>query len=362
MAEWGMHRISRSTWFLALLAICLFLVGNKLLHLPILLTPLSPLSTTPAAVERCRKDRRKAELSPAQTVKSLHLYHISKCGGSTLNAFFKSGGLSAAGRSVWKGEMEDRPFADYRFCSSPPNTHCAPTMKKPAGTFIIGTVRNPYDYYVSYWLHHLRVAAAQPDYRGCEEREAEKQGLLQELYHPTLNSDPAAFRRWLKWVLLDTADLCGIGMWRLYRRMYLEHDASLLDSQGRTAPSIFKEIQAQHLQTSGEHTYQYDAIVRTEHLVGDLEQALTGLDCPVGGTQSGLVDWDYFAKWGEDAIARKEGPACVLCNRAANEKESIPYSCYYDEESTAMVARIDAEVLARHEYTPGSREHCEGRR
>jgi hypothetical protein len=337
-----LYKLTRSQTLVLLLVICFCFVGDKILHLPTLETVASPPAVVvPAAVARCRKKRGQPLPSPG--IRSLHLYHISKCGGSTLNNFFTRGGLSAAGKAVWKGEMEDRPFMEYRHCSSPPNTKCAPVMKKPDGTFIVGTVRNPYDYYVSYWLHHLRVAEAQPSYRGCEEREAEKEGLLQTLYHPSNRGKPAAFRRWLKWVLVDTADTCGIGMWKLYRRMYLEHD----DPQPET-----------NLGTA-ERTYQYDVIVRTENLVEDLKEALIIMDCQFGWKVSGPVNWGFFNRWREDAAAKKKGSACILCERGNSERTSFPYSCYYDQASTELVRTFDDELLRRHQYQPSPRDHCE---
>lgn len=76
-------------------------------------------------------------------VKQLQLYHISKCGGSTLNEMFRLrdpihtqiGGLwTAKGQKAFKGEKENN--CDQEYCG-----------RKPAHVFILGTIRNPFEYH-----------------------------------------------------------------------------------------------------------------------------------------------------------------------------------------------------------------------
>jgi hypothetical protein len=105
-------------------------------------------------------------------VRHLLLYHISKTGGSTILSLFsavgksgtfgikKNGDLSVLtrkGQAMWEDRanssfiphMENRCHPKICGCSMNPNGQ---TCKDPKSLFLIGTVRNPFEYYMSLWL------------------------------------------------------------------------------------------------------------------------------------------------------------------------------------------------------------------
>ena len=71
-----------------------------------------------------------------RSISHLKLYHISKCGGSMLNAFFREG-LTQIGKNAYLSESENS-------CDQEARIGCG----KPDGVFLLGTLRTPFSFYM----------------------------------------------------------------------------------------------------------------------------------------------------------------------------------------------------------------------
>jgi hypothetical protein len=254
----------------------------------------------------------KGNVLPTRDIKKLELYHISKCGGNTLDRVF-SGGLTLKGRTAYLGQKENA--CDPTFCG-----------RIPSDTFILGTVRNPYDFYVSYWQMVLSEYPADPyDYAclGRMAKERNKQGIFSGKNNAT------SFKRWLHFVLEEMGGRCGrgiYGMGAIYENMMLFNSSVEYAIAANPAVQGIKQP-----------VVVYDAIVRLEEFYSTLEQALIKFEC----FQPGSIDWRFFKRLRDNDYIAYRG------------KQRIPYHCFYDEEARSWVERHDKHVLEMHGYTFG---------
>jgi len=271
--------------------------------------PLSSLNVTRQADGRSNCEILRGNVLPIRDIKNLELYHISKCGGHTLDAFFADG-LTEKGKIAYLGQKENS--CDPKFCG-----------RTPSDVFILGTVRNPFDFYVSYWQMVMHREEDPYAYAclGQTARERSIQGIFSG------SNNATSFKMWLHFVLEEMDGRCGRGVYsmgRIYERMMLFNSsvedavAANPDTQGDKQPVVI-----------------YDAIVRQEDFYASLEQGLLKFEC----FQPGSINWGYFN------MLRYKGYNGFQGN------QRIPYHCFYDEEARSWVERHDKHVLKLHGYT-----------
>lgn len=261
----------------------------------------------------------KGNVLPTRKITKLELYHISKCGGNTLDRVF-AGGLTRKGRQAYLGQKENT--CDPKFCG-----------RIPSDTFILGTVRNPYDFYVSYWQMVVSKCPSDPYAYTClgqTAKERNKQGIFNGTNNAT------SFKRWLHFVLEEMDGRCGsgvYGMGAIYEKMML------FNSSVEYAIAAHPGVQGVK-----QPIVVYDAIVRLEDFYSTLEQALIKFEC----FQPGSIDWIYFKRLRDNDFNAYRG------------EQRIPYHCFYDEEARSWVERHDKHVLQLHGYTfgPANPDEC----
>jgi hypothetical protein len=216
--------------------------------------------------------------------------------------------------------------------------------------FVIGSVRNPWDYYVSLWsfggggeggLHkrltqrQLRRAARSLPHLGP---------LLEELRKPTADwkttyvepQTPERFRRWLSRVHdprraheiekpYGAGALCRVAGYATYRycRLYAGDLESVLGASSSA-----------QLRSAVATGWLPDAFVRTERLADD------------------LLDAVHRAGYGVDDDLERAVRART--ETMLNRSDHRPYTDYYDDDSRDLVAERDALLIERHGYTYGS--------
>ncbi len=216
--------------------------------------------------------------------------------------------------------------------------------------FVVGSVRNPWDYYVSLWsfgsrgeggLHqrltqrHLRRAS----------RALPRPGpLLAELRKPTADwrstyaepLTPERFRSWLSKVhetrragqleapygASGLRHVAGYATYR-YCRLY-----------SGDLESVLRASTPAELRSTAAADWLPDAFIRMERLADDLLEAVR---------QAGYRVDDVL----ERALRERT-------EIAVNRSEHRPYTDYYDEGSRRLVAERDALLIERHGYAFGS--------
>eukprot|EP00656_Telonema_subtile_P018207 TRINITY_DN19812_c0_g1_i2.p1 TRINITY_DN19812_c0_g1~~TRINITY_DN19812_c0_g1_i2.p1 ORF type:complete len:378 (-),score=62.08 TRINITY_DN19812_c0_g1_i2:56-1189(-) len=240
-------------------------------------------------------------VNSSRRVHLIQLYHISKCGGTTVNDVFRDA-FTAVGKKTLRRESENK---------------CDPGFKclKPAHVFILGTMRSPFEFYVSYWQMVLKgslhtgcpnVPGCDPFEYGCVGRAAR---AVPDVFDTANVKNRTSFGRFLKLVLNLPATGCDFTMNGIYRNLMLP--------QGGGPPV-------------------HDSVVRVEDLYPTLETALKDFECYVPGA----VDWTKFEKM----RAMKRGN--FNQNRLA-----VPYHCFYDTASAALVAEHDKLILETYNYS-----------
>jgi hypothetical protein len=215
--------------------------------------------------------------------------------------------------------------------------------------FVIGSVRNPWDYYVSLWSFggegegglHKRLTHRQ--LRRAARRLPHMRPLLDELRKPTADwkttyaePTPERFRSWLSRVHdprrareidppYGAGGLHRVAGYATYR--YCRLYAGDLDTVLRASSSA-------QLRSAGAAGWLPDAFIRTEHLAEDLLDAVRRAGYPVG-----------------DALERTVRERTEVTLNASDHR---PYTEYYDDDSRDLVAERDALLVERHGYTFGS--------
>ncbi|GAB4208233.1 MAG: hypothetical protein OHK0022_37470 [Roseiflexaceae bacterium] len=227
--------------------------------------------------------------------------------------------------------------------------------------YVIGSVRNPWDWYVSLWAYgcarrgwlYLRLvrrqpALWQPFHAGRSLRRAPRPLQLRSpsaLWERTENwracyadsDDPTRFRTWLARVL-DPAYRVDLGegyarstVWRTaglmtyrYLRLYTRDLAALMSMHG---PADLDALRA-----FADQQTLLRAVVRTEQLEADLIAALKGAGYQLSADQQALIR--------ERASQR--------ANRSAHR----PAAEYYDPATVRLVAERERLLIERYGYTP----------
>jgi hypothetical protein len=216
--------------------------------------------------------------------------------------------------------------------------------------FVVGSVRNPWDYYVSLWSFGCQGnggmlrRSTQREFRAAARRLPDVGPLLHELSKPApewraVYADPHSpdqFREWLARV----------------------HDPDrTLEFEPSYAASRFRHI-------AGFATYRYcrlyaddfDAVMASP-TSGQMARALEGSFLPDAMIRTEYVGNDLLAavrKAGYDVDDALEQEVLNRAAKPVNQSDHLPYTAYYDDDSVELVAERDALVISRHGYAFGT--------
>jgi hypothetical protein len=216
--------------------------------------------------------------------------------------------------------------------------------------FVVGSVRNPWDYYVSLWSFGCQGEGGmyrRATHRNLREtaRRLPKGGpLLHELSKPaplwrdvySEPNTPEQFRQWLQLVHdPDRASefesrygacrfrhIAGYSTYR-YCRLYVDSFGSLASA---ATTSRMRRVLSEG--------FLPDAMIRTESLSDDLIAALRGAGYDIADTLEHKL---------RDRVE-------VRVNRSRH----LRYTAYYDDETVELVAERDALIISRHGYEFGA--------
>ncbi len=225
----------------------------------------------------------------------------------------------------------------------------SPLLDEHHSKFVFGSIRNPWDMYVSLWSYgcqgegglrkrltnrRFQVARRLPDV-GLLLREITKPTQRWRAYYSEPHS-PEKFNKWLV-EMHDPADaaqidpafgatrmrrVAGFATYR-YCRVYMANVSSVLGC-GTEAD----------LAAAVSENYLPQAMIRFEHLADDLIAATRAAGCVVDQTLEQTV---------RDRAAKP-----------VNRSDHKPYWEYYDDASRELVRRRDAVIVERHGYVFGS--------
>jgi hypothetical protein len=215
---------------------------------------------------------------------------------------------------------------------------------------VVGSVRNPWDYYVSLWAFgcqgrgELHQLLTERHWKGALGRLPAPGPLLGELSRPVASwrrsyappHAPEQFRSWLDRIHapahaceFDTVYsesrlrfVAGYASYR-YCRLYASDFAEVLDSQ--TMSDLVSRVEAGYLPR---------VMIRMEHLADDLIAAVR---------VAGYVVDDTL----EEVIRERAGTR-------SNTSSHMPYTDYYDDACRELVSRRDSLIISRHGYSFGS--------
>jgi hypothetical protein len=216
--------------------------------------------------------------------------------------------------------------------------------------FVVGSVRNPWDYYVSLWSFGCQGEggmyrrATQRRLRETARRLPTVSPLLHELRKPAPwwrgvyaePHSPEQFRQWLhrvhdpdrasefepRYGACRFRDIAGYATYR-YCHLYVDNFGSM--ASAATAAEMNRVLAERFLP---------DAMIRTERVSDDLLDALRGAGYDVDETLERKVR------------ERVEVPV--------NRSQHLPYTTYYDHDSVELVAERDALIISRHGYEFGT--------
>ena len=213
-----------------------------------------------------------------------------------------------------------------------------PRRLQSAGKYIVGSVRNPWDWYVSQWSY------------GCAGRGALRKRLtgrkLFRLFEKPINEltkpvarwretykdhrDPEGFNRWLKMVFdpYRRKDL-GEG----YAKSPISRFAGLMTfrymriyTRGGTATSLeaLKKFDAEN--------NVLNCTIRVESIENDLIRALEAAGYELGDEQIGIIN--------------------AGADNRTNPSEHLPTEFYYDQETVDLVAQNEKLIIEKYSYSP----------
>ena len=216
--------------------------------------------------------------------------------------------------------------------------------------FVVGSVRNPWDYYVSLWSFGCQGEGGM--YRRATQRRLGETArrlptmgpLLHELRKPVpwwrdVYSEPHGpeqFRQWLQRVhnprrasefeprygACEFRHFAGYATYR-YCRLYVDNFGSI--ASAATASQMSRILSERFLP---------EAMIRTESMSNDLLAALRGAGYDI-----------------DDALELKTRERVGV---PVNRSQHLPYTTYYDDDSVELVAERDALIISRHGYEFGT--------
>lgn len=253
-----------------------------------------------------------------QQHRRLTLNHLAKCGGSfarvVLQDVVKDVQIENEAAMVSRDDVQNNDF-------------------------IIGLVRNPYDYYVSLWSFTSEPGTC------CFKfalNESQRSGLLSSSkVHGDTREDRARFKAWLREI---SADHLGVMSLRFYGS-YLDPGKERVienDWHYKTARHYFEthtDLKGHILSELGRFDVEDGPVscwVRTEHLEQDMRHCLQLYEETRGHS---LIDFK--------ALESK------LTTAAKNSKPRVKCNDFYDDELKEFVRQIDGQLIRAFQYPDG---------
>ena len=216
--------------------------------------------------------------------------------------------------------------------------------------FVVGSVRNPWSYYVSLWSFGcegnggMLRRSTQREFRAAARQLPALRPLLHEVIKPASAwrsvyaepHSPEQFRQWLArlhdpdrssefeapYAASRFRQFAGYATYR-YCRLYAD-DVDTVKAAS-TPDQLVRALEAGFLP---------DAMIRTERVGDDLLAAVR---------KAGYVVDDVLEKEVRERTAKP-----------VNSSDHLPYTAYYDDASVDLVAERDALIVSRHGYAFGA--------
>ena len=249
--------------------------------------PLDPGSA--AYSEQLRRALTKAQRrqtpsdAPPPPALQLAYKHMSKCGGSYLVSLLVNMTRGMHG-------LLNKDFFDEEHAVTP---------ERHAGSFIIGSIRNPCDYYVSLWAFQSQKTWAivqnaahggtlwQPEATTCD------RGRKCPLQPESANSDPDKFEAWVNLTMRKQPGVHGVLTHRFYDQLVEQRDSlqcwadNLLE-----CADAYNETAVSSGMASFDPDANVDCWVRTEMFDDDVKRCLVEYEQRSGA----MLNWVAFDK------------------------------------------------------------------
>jgi len=207
-------------------------------------------------------------------------------------------------------------------------------------SFIVGLIRNPFDYYVSLWAY-----TSDPDtccFKNATQEAQQTELLGQQLPYGSAEADRKRFRNWLRVIL---SEKLGVESLRFYGS-YLQQGAKEIPNFHRVhanAPNVIRKARLvnEALATFSASNSPISCWVRTESFTDDLRRCLVSYEAIMG--QSSV-------NWAEFNATVKEKPS--------NPSSHISCNQLYDDATTKLVLQSDRHLLRAFDYP----SHCHNER
>lgn len=244
----------------------------------------------------------------------------------TFNHLPKAGG-SFAKEVLWKSLRQDNLHAEME--------HESVTPEDLADTFVIGMIRNPFDYYISMWCYHSENrynAEGHPNWvvEGLtEEQQAECLGTAKPGHNwGDVADDIQKFRSFVRTM---NDEKMGLLTNRFYFSYVSTPSWGPLQAITSTAKSILRKDSSMldAIEHNFNATLNQICWVHTESLVKDLRSCLEQLELPSG--RGSAVNWEKF----DEAVA------------GSNHNPTNHASCstFYDQDLMEFVSKADRHIF-----------------
>lgn len=239
----------------------------------------------------------------------LQLYHLSKCGGTTIMFLLTKGDvLTDIGKKNWLGQQENRGDPKY-------------SGNKPKNVFIIGTVRNPFEYYVSFWIMICKCIGKSNPFTYWGEGTASLDEIkeisnmdFEKVYYPENSTISYCFNRWL-YLVLEV--LGGVTLHK--------------NPKPKSISGVYKKMMLDR-----NNNEIYDAMVKLDNFYPTLRKALEKYEKIVPKS----INWNNFNKYADIDFK---------CNK--RKKDTDNYFKYYTKDSIKLVVYHDCFILNKYNYS-----------
>eukprot|EP00401_Gymnodinium_catenatum_P017552 CAMPEP_0117527598 /NCGR_PEP_ID=MMETSP0784-20121206/36881_1 /TAXON_ID=39447 /ORGANISM="" /LENGTH=279 /DNA_ID=CAMNT_0005323857 /DNA_START=143 /DNA_END=979 /DNA_ORIENTATION=+ len=264
--------------------------------------------------------------------------HLAKCGGTQVKGLLIAS-MTDADYSL--GHLRNSTLSFHGNDSVLPylNIENEYGLVKPSdlGDFILGSIRNPFDYYISLWAYTSQRCA------DCNFAKAIKEDKWDEVFsNETLRGNTSEdLQRFRKWLRLVSSEELGLLSLRFYAK-YLDQDKNSIlhfgsgnwqDDTSHKLKRRHPDLHERAIDVLSKFEHEDDGAVtcwvRTENVVEDTRHCLERYE-KEGGPE-GAIDWQAF----DDAMSKtiKVKSSHVPCER------------FYDDDTRDLVLKGDAAIF-----------------
>jgi hypothetical protein len=246
--------------------------------------------------------------------------HISKCGGTNLLQVLRDGGLTKTGHARFIGEFENS--CQQHQLWQTPGVYAHVGCSIDPDVYMMSSIRNPFGYYVSFWqmlIMETQRKGFDIERYGCVGPAMKKHGLL-DTVHKSQDNNRTSFARFIDFFINELPKVSSTNG-------VSQEDCKL------TMANIYKRLL---LTDEGEQ--RFDDMMVMEDSWPSIMRVLRRVECLLPGS----VDFDYL-----EERARKN-PKGECHNK---KKERLPYHCFYDAKTQALVEDHDKMIMQRHGYS-----------